>query len=193
MAAIAFPIYHRIHVQYRAISQTHTNIKIQCSGPGLVRRDLNTAWPSVRLCPVCITMIIILNYHQPLIDHYRYHRRQLGQQHLQQQAQHHQQRRAATSAMLAQQRAAQFNMIIIRVARRWCCNRQRPCVRARQCERQSPCTAYGPCTCQCRENGCSPHLPMAARQCHRRQRHRENVNEWQFVQNGEESEDDDLD
>ena len=132
-------------------------------------------------------------YHHPLIDHYRYHRRRLGQQHLQQQAQHHQQRRAATSAILAQQRAAQFNMIIIRVARRWCCNRQRPCVRARQCERQSPCTAYGPCTCQCRENGCSPHSPMPARQCHRRQRHRENVNEWQFVQNGEESEDDDLD
>ena len=60
MAAIAFPIYHRIHLQYRAISQTHTNIKIQCSRRGLVRRDLNTAWPSVRLCPVCITMIIIL-------------------------------------------------------------------------------------------------------------------------------------
>jgi hypothetical protein len=31
---------------------------------------------------------------------------------------------------------------------------------------------------------------MPARQCHRRQPHRENASEWQFVENGEESEDD---
>ena len=32
------------------LKNTNTNIKIQCSRRGLVRRDLNTAWTSVRVC-----------------------------------------------------------------------------------------------------------------------------------------------